>query len=74
MNDTERLAEALATIERLKVDLETKSVVHLCCEIVERVKVLHRESDSGGWCISQEGGSNEIWPCPTARAMATGDR
>ena len=59
-----------ATIERLKVDLETKSVVHLCCEIVERVKVLHRESDSGGWCIQQEGGSNEVWPCPTSRALS----
>jgi hypothetical protein len=38
---------------------------------IERVNVLHQESKSGGWCIQQEGGHNEVWPCPTAVALTT---
>ena len=64
----ERLDEIAARRERL--DWPKTDDVRTLVAALRAVLALHKESQSGGWCEQQEGGgSAEVWPCPTVRAI-----
>ncbi|MBK5248109.1 MAG: hypothetical protein JJE50_01545 [Actinomycetales bacterium] len=60
--------DRLAEIEA-QYDAATEGPWDEVIAALRAVLALHVESKSGGWCSQQEGGHNEVWPCPTMRAI-----